>query len=242
MALAGSGAARPLRFPVLAALLIQAGMLAFRLETLDEAKVILAFHVVGTVMEIFKTAAGSWIYPEPSVFRIGDVPLFSGFMYAAVGSYLARVARIFDFRFTHYPPLWTTALLAAAIYANFFAHHYIWDFRYALFGATAVLYWRTWVYYRVFRFRHRMPLLLGFVLVALFIWLAENVGTFSRTWLYPGQLDGWHPVGPEKLGAWLLLMIISFVLVTLVHLPQGLADVDSGGRAANVRAASSPAE
>ena len=45
----------------LAALLIQAAMLAFRLETFDEAKVILIFHLVGTGMELFKTAAGSWI-------------------------------------------------------------------------------------------------------------------------------------------------------------------------------------
>ena len=64
-----------------------------------EAKVILMFHAVGTVMEIFKTSAGSWIYPEANLLRIGGVPLFTGFMYAAVGSYLARVWRLFDFRF-----------------------------------------------------------------------------------------------------------------------------------------------
>ena len=33
------------------------------LETWAEAKVILIFHIVGTVMELFKTAAGSWIIP-----------------------------------------------------------------------------------------------------------------------------------------------------------------------------------
>ena len=66
-------------------------MLTFRLETMEEAKVILIFHVVGTIMEIFKTSVGSWIYPEDSVFRIGAVPLFSGFMYAAVGSYIAFI-------------------------------------------------------------------------------------------------------------------------------------------------------
>ena len=42
-------------------------MLAFRLETWEEAKVIFVFHVVGTAMEIFKTSVGSWIYPEPSL-------------------------------------------------------------------------------------------------------------------------------------------------------------------------------
>ena len=72
-------------------------MLAFRLETWREARVILIFHVVGTVMELFKTSAGSWVYPEASLLHIGAVPLFSGFMYAAVGSYIARVWRIFDF-------------------------------------------------------------------------------------------------------------------------------------------------
>ena len=62
-----------------------------------------------------------------------------------------------------------------------------------------------------------MPLLLGFLLVALFIWGAENIGTFARAWTYPGQEDGWQPVSLAKLGSWFLLMLISFVLVSLVH-------------------------
>jgi uncharacterized membrane protein YoaT (DUF817 family) len=110
-------------FLFLAALAIQVAMLAFRLETWSEAKVILIFHVVGTAMELFKTSAGSWIYPEENLFRLGGVPLFSGFMYAAVGSYIARISRIFDMRYSHYPPLWTTVVLCVAIYVNFFAHH-----------------------------------------------------------------------------------------------------------------------
>ena len=208
-----------------AALAIQLAMLLFRLETWREAKVILIFHLVGTAMEIFKTSAGSWIYPEENLLRIGGVPLFSGFMYAAVGSYLARVSRIFDMRYTAYPPLPATLLLAAAIYVNFFGHHFTVDIRYGLFAATALLYWRTTVHYRVFRFRHRMPLLLGFLLVALFIWLAENIGTWSRAWLYPAQALGWTPVSIGKLGSWYLLMIISFVLVTIVHRPRSLDDM-----------------
>ena len=74
-------------FLTLAALGIQAALLLLRMETWAEAKVILMFHAVGTVMEIFKTSAGSWIYPEANLLRIGGVPLFTGFMYAAVGSY-----------------------------------------------------------------------------------------------------------------------------------------------------------
>ncbi len=207
-------------FIVVAALLIQAAMLALKMESWEEARVILVFHVVGTVMELFKTAQGSWIYPEPSWLRVGDVPLFSGFMYAAVGSYIARVQRIFDIRFRHYPPLWTTWVLAAAIYVNFFAHHWLPDIRWGLFAATALLFGRGWFYFTPDRRRRSMPFLLGFVLVAAFIWLAENLGTLSRAWIYPDQADGWSPVSAAKLGSWFLLMMISVVLVSLVRRPE----------------------
>lgn len=204
-------------FLTIAAVAIQAGMLAFRLETWREARVILIFHVVGTVMELFKTQAGSWTYPEASVLHIGAVPLFSGFMYAAVGSYIARVWRIFDLRFTGYPPPWVTWALAAAIYVNFFTHHYTIDIRWGLFAATALIFRRTRVHFRNWRAHRWMPLLVGFGLVALFIWSAENIATFANAWNYPGQENGWRMVSLAKYGSWYLLMLISFVLVTLVQ-------------------------
>ncbi len=207
-------------FLLIGALTLQAVLLITHLETRDEAVVIVLFHVVGTAMEIFKTEMGSWSYPEESFVRIAGVPLFSGFMYSAVGSYLARVSRIFAFRFTRYPPIWLTALLCAAIYLNFFTHHFTWDARYLLFAATLLIYGRTWVSYRPHAMRLRMPLVVGFTLVALFIWFAENLGTFGGAWVYPDQAGGWRPVPISKMGSWLLLMIISFVLVTLVRRPE----------------------
>jgi uncharacterized membrane protein YoaT (DUF817 family) len=207
-------------FLVVAALGVQVAMLALRLESLEEAKVIFLFHVVGTIMEVFKTATGSWEYPEPSLLRIGGVPLFSGFMYASVGSYIARIWRIFDIRFTDYPPPWRTWALAAAIYANFFLDHWGLDFRWALFAAALFVFWRSWFWFVPDRRERGMPVLLGAALVALFIWIAENVGTFSRAWLYPAQHRGWSPVGPAKIGSWILLVLISFVLVSLVHRPE----------------------
>ena len=206
-------------FVVVMALLIQAAMLGFKLESVEEAGVILIFHVVGTIMELFKTAYGSWIYPEPAVLRIAAVPLFSGFMYAAVGSYIARIWRIFDIQFTHYPPVWTTAVLALAIYVNFFAHHWLPDMRGFLFLATAGLFWRSWFWFTPDRKQRGMPVLLGFGLVALFIWIAENLATWSRAWIYPNQEAGWSMVSLSKIGSWFLLMIISVVLVSLVHRP-----------------------
>jgi uncharacterized membrane protein YoaT (DUF817 family) len=202
---------------VIACVLLQVGLIASGLETWEEAKVIAAFHVVGTVMEIYKTHVGSWTYPEPSLLRIGGVPLFSGFMYAAVGSYLARVWRIFEFRFDRFPPLWAAGLLSAAIYVNFFTHHFTIDVRPALFVLTLVVFGPCVVWFRPDRAHRPMPLVVGFGLVALFIWLAENLGTLARAWVYPGQEHGCSPVSLSKFGAWYLLMIISFSLVALVH-------------------------
>jgi uncharacterized membrane protein YoaT (DUF817 family) len=207
-------------FLLLMALLIQAVFIALKLESLEEVKVIFLFHLVGTVMEIFKTHVGSWSYPEDNFFRIGGVPLFSGFMYSAVGSYIARVSRILDMRYTDYPPMVWTGILCVLIYVNFFTHHYTYDIRYLLFALTFWLYRNTWVYYRPHKMNYRMPLLLGFVLVAFFIWIAENVGTFGAIWYYPTQQDGWHPVSLSKMGSWFLLMIISFVLVSFIHKPE----------------------
>ena len=204
-------------FLTIAALMIQVALIATRLETCEEARVILVFHVVGTVMEVFKTQAGSWIYPEPSILQIAGVPLFSGFMYAAVGSYLARVWRIFEFRFDRLPKLWLQFALATAIYINFFSHHYIPDFRLGLFIASVLIYGPCVVWFRPDVHHRPMPLVVGFLLVALFIWFAENVGTFARAWTYPGQEMGWHMVSWSKLGSWYLLMIISFVLVAAVQ-------------------------
>ena len=170
-------------FITLAALAIQVAMLALRLETREEAKVIFAFHLIGTMMELFKTHAGSWQYPEPCLLQIGGVPLFSGFMYASVGSYIARVWRIFDFRFSGYPAPALAAVVAVAVYLNFFTHHWLPDVRIVLFAALGLLFWRTRVWFKVWRVDRSMPLLVGWLLVAVFIWLAENISTFARAWI-----------------------------------------------------------
>lgn len=212
------GAALPrYDFLVLAAIAIQVMMLWSRLETWEEARIIFVFHVVGTVMEIFKTSMGSWIYPEESYLRIGGVPLFTGFMYAAVGSFMARCWRLFDFRFTRHPPLWAMAVLSVAIYVNFFTHHFAWDARAVLIAAAAALLGPGLIHYKVLRVHRRMPLLLAALLTAVFIWLAENIGTFTNAWLYPSQRNGWQLVSLAKLSAWFLLMILSYTLVVWLN-------------------------
>ena len=56
--------------------------------------------------------------------------------------------------------------------------------------------------------------------MSLFIWFSENIGTFTKTWLYPSQQQGWSMVSIDKFGSWFLLLIISYTLVSLVYPPR----------------------
>lgn len=185
---------------------------ALRLETGREVLGTLAFHLVGLVFEVLKVRLGSWSYPEEALTKVGGVPLYSGFMYAAVGSYIARAWRLFDLRLTAYRPV-PTAVLAAAVYANFLTHHLLPDVRAVLALLLVLATWRTWVHYTVGRSRYRMPLALSFVLIGFFLWLAENISTVFRAYEYPDQADGWSMVHVGKFGSWALLVVVSFVLV-----------------------------
>ncbi len=208
-------------FLVLYALSVQILMLAFRLESLREAWVILLFHISGTVMEVFKLSQGSWDYPESGVLEIGGVPLFSGFMYASVGSFMVRAMRVFDMRFVPYPPLWASYLLAIGIYLNFFTHHYIWDFRWVLIAATFVIYGRTIVYFVPFGHWWKMPMVISGFLSSLFLYLAENIGTLTGTWVY-GTASLHDFTSPMKITSWYLLLYVSFVQVMLVMHKAGV--------------------
>jgi uncharacterized membrane protein YoaT (DUF817 family) len=202
-------------FLFLFAIATQAVFLMTKLETWEEARVILLFHLTGTAMEWFKVHAGSWAYPEPGLFKLMGVPLFSGFMYASVGSYIARVIRTFDMRFAPYPPIGWTYTLAVGIYGNFFAHHFLPDIRIGLFAATVMLYARTRIWFRIHDRHWWMPLPVAASLAAVALWMAENVGTATGTWLYSGQLQG-QAVNLAKLGSWYLLLYVAFVTVTVV--------------------------
>jgi len=201
------------------AIMVQIFLLLTKLEKPHEVVTILVFHLIGLGMEVFKTSAliGSWSYQGDSLFHVGNVPLYSGFMYAAVGSYIARSWRVLDLEFSHYPKRIYTILFALAVYVNFFSHHFAPDIRLLLFVVVALLYGRTWVRYKLHIATHKMPLLLGLLFIAVFIWLAENIATFTRAWLYPDQLLSWHFVSVQKIGSWFLLMTISFIFIDLLH-------------------------
>ncbi|KAA2312421.1 DUF817 domain-containing protein [Pseudooceanicola sediminis] len=200
---------------VIIAVATQILLLVFKLETFEEAKVILLFHLTGTVMEWFKVSAGSWGYPEPGVLKLFAVPLFTGFMYASLGSYIARMIRLFDAVIAPYPPFWAGTLLAIAIYVNFFAHHYLPDIRLLLFAASLGLFLRTRLWFRMGDRWLWMPFPCAALGIAFALWIAENIGTFTGTWAYRGQ-GHFELVSLSKMGSWYLLFFVSFTTVTLV--------------------------
>jgi uncharacterized membrane protein YoaT (DUF817 family) len=202
-------------FLLLAALALQGLLLWTRLETWDELKTISLFHVLGLLLELFKTqpSIGSWSYPEFAYSKIWGVPLYSGFMYAAVASYIVQAWRLMDLRLENYPDPRLSLPLALAIYANFFTHHFIGDFRWLLFAALIVLFWRTRVRFRPWRRDRWMPLSLSFALIGFFVWIAENIATYYGAWMYPNQHAGWQVVHPGKVSSWTLLVVISLVAV-----------------------------
>lgn len=76
---------------------------------------------------------GSWSYPEEGYVKIFGVPLYSGFMYASVASYLCEAWRRLQVELIRW---WLSALVL-------------------------IVFWRSWVAYEVNGRRYRMPLALS---------------------------------------------------------------------------------
>ena len=202
------------------ALVVTAVCYLARWETAREVAVIFGFHLIGLALELFKVHAGSWSYPEPAWAMIAGVPLYSGFMYAAVGSYICQAFRRLDLRVDNFA--WLPAvILAVAAYANFFTHHYLPDLRWAIALGFVVVLWRSRVSYTVGPCRYAMPLSLSFVLIGFFLWVAENAATLLGAWRYPDQAQIWQMVHVGKWGSWALLVSLSFVLVAAVKMQEG---------------------
>ena len=109
---------------LIGALAIQVALLVSGTESVDELRMIMLYHALGFALEAFKThpEIGSWSYPEDGWTKLGTVPLYSGFMYSAIGSYMSQAWRLLDLRLTNYPPKWVTVGLSIAIYVNFFTN------------------------------------------------------------------------------------------------------------------------
>lgn len=201
------------------AVIVQIILIVTKAEKPKEVLAIIVFHICAMGMEIWKTSpmVGSWAYPEPAFFMIGSVPLFTGFMYSSVGSYIARAWRINNFRFIDLPNRFILFLLGLAIYVNFFTNYFTIDVRYYLFALALIAFWKTKFYVTLTTKTFKIYPLFSTALLALFVWLAEQIGTLARVWVYPNQTTEWHPVSFHMFTSWYMLLIFSFIIIVLIY-------------------------
>lgn len=200
-------------FLLLTCIAMQALMYFTGLETKDELLVITLFHFLGVSMEIFKVNMGSWSYPEFAWAKVYGVPLYSGFMYASVASFMCQAWRRFSMNVPNWPNRWLALFLGIGVYLNFFTHHFIIDVRWVLALGVLVAFRKTKVVYNNNGTDRKMPLVLAFMLIGLFIWIAENIATFFGAWKYAYQHTDWQIVSYQKISSWGLLVIVSFIIV-----------------------------
>lgn len=200
-------------FMLIACLLIQAAMYYTKIETGDEVLVICIFHLLGLMMELFKVHFGSWAYPEFAYTKLLGVPLYSGFMYASVASYMCQSWRRLNLQIHYWPHHNTARFIGALIYLNFFSNHFIIDVRY--FIGLLILYFfrRSVVEFCLGDKVCRMPTILSFLFIGFFIWLAENVATSLGAWKYAYQHKAWTIVNYQKISSWGFLVIVSYIIV-----------------------------
>ena len=202
-------------FLFLGAIAIQIVLVAVRLENWREVAVLSLFHLIGMGLELFKTSPSirSWSYPEPAFFHLKTVPLYSGFMYASVASYIMQSWRLMQVEAHRIPTLslggWTVRRnLRELFYQSLHPRSAL-----ASCGLRAgALPPHAGPFHRD-PHRRRMPLALSFLLIGFFIWVAENIATYFGAWQYPHQKRQWAIVGPTKISSWMLLVIISFIIV-----------------------------
>jgi uncharacterized membrane protein YoaT (DUF817 family) len=203
------------RYDLLLIICIVAQFVMFRMgmETKDEVYVITLFHVLGLLLEIHKVHHGSWSYPEAAYTKFFGVPLYAGFMYASVGSYICQAWRNLHLSIHRWPNTFLASVGGVAIYLNFFTNAFIYDVRWFIVVYLIVVFYRSQFKFQVNERTYSIPALLSFILVGFFIWLAENIATFYGAWKYAYQHAGWQMVKWHKISSWGLLVIVSIILV-----------------------------
>ena len=191
-------------------------MYLFGMESRREVGVICLFHLLGVSMEIFKVSHGAWSYPEYAYSKVMGVPLYSGFMYASVASYICQAWRHFDLRLEHWPSIPSSSTFAVVIYGNFYTNAFVSDVRLIIIPLLIFGFWRTQVLFETNGKVRRMPMVVSFVLIAFFLWIAENIGTFFGAWRYPYQENGWSLVRLQLMSSWFLLVIVSIIIIAIL--------------------------
>ncbi len=197
---------------------IQTLMIFFKLETKKELLAITMFHILGVLMEIVKVNFHHmWSYNEPAIFMIMGVPIFSGFMYASVGSYIVQSIKNLKLNLLNYPSKYWVITLAFLIYLNFLINKLFFDFRILILVFLLVLFYKTYFIFELRKKLFKMHFLLSFFLISIFIWFAENIATYFKIWHYASQKTAWHVVDPLIISSWFMLAILSFIIANEIN-------------------------
>ena len=148
-------------------------MLAFQARGRGRRQVILIFHAVGMLVKrMLQDCRRLMDLSRAYVFRIGGVPVFTGFMLPQSGPF-ARAWRLFDPSFAPIPHCGRCRCWPRHLH-HFFTHHYVRRSR----GSRSRRALRSAPeHFKVWRVHRRMPLLVtSFTLVALFV--GTGIGTF----------------------------------------------------------------
>lgn len=194
-------------------IIIQFVLIKTGYETWPEIKVIFLFHLIGLALEIYKINIGSWSYPEAGFWKILNAPLYAGFMYSSVGSYIYRASKELKLKWHHWPAKIGVILISAGIYLNFFTHHFFYDYRYLIILGVFIFFRNTFVEFELNNRLFTMNARLSFLLIGIAMWVGENIASFLGAWVYPNQAKTWHLVHLGKITSWGLLIILSIALV-----------------------------
>lgn len=198
---------------LLICVIVQVIMYKTGIETADEVLVITLFHLLGLIMELHKVNVGSWSYPEEAITKIAGVPLYSGFMYASVGSYICQAWRNLKLDVQNWPTDILAYIVGVSIYLNFFTNAFIPDLRLYITVFLIIVFCRTKFLFQIYEKTYSISALLSFLIIGFFIWLAENIATFFGAWKYAYQHAGWQMVSWHKITSWGLLVIVSIIIV-----------------------------
>jgi len=71
-----------------------------------------------------------------------------------------------------------------------------------------------------------MPVVASMFLIGFFIWIAENIATFFGAWKYSYQHQNWAMVDSGKVGSWILMAIVSYIIVFELKRIQSKLDLN----------------
>lgn len=206
-------------FLSMSALILQALLVIGKIETLKESAMIFIFHFLGMSMEIFKIKMGSWSYPLSGYLYIQGVPLFTGFMYASVGSYILRMQRNFNSLFFNFPTYRQIVFIGGLAYINFMTHHFTVDLRWVILIWSIVIFRKTRISLQISTVKITIPYLWVLLSISGLLWIAENIGSYYMIWKYPHQVEIWRLVSPHKIIAWYLLVLTALAIIYTLYRP-----------------------